>query len=229
MGRWINFCSASGPGHGNIPGMRRANRGNVVQGRFGKRGRARWTTASDFNLPERTERTGFRGYDEPSGRRRSQKKVSWMRFVPLYVAAVAMGVAYGAGVFEGLGNKPAEAASTEGLRASFSFCHTGGGYNCVVDGDTIWLQGQKIRIADIDTPETHDFRCASEKALGERATQRLRQLLNNGTVTLQPIDRDEDGYGRKLRLVLVNGSSVGDTLVSEGLARWYEGGRRPWC
>jgi hypothetical protein len=32
----------------------------------------------------------------------------------------------------------------------FGFCHTGGGTNCVVDGDTIWLDGIKIRVADID-------------------------------------------------------------------------------
>jgi endonuclease YncB( thermonuclease family) len=48
-------------------------------------------------------------------------------------------------------------------------------------------------------------------------------------VTLAPIDRDEDGYGRKLRIVKVDGESVGETLVDDGLARWYRGGRRPWC
>jgi endonuclease YncB( thermonuclease family) len=115
------------------------------------------------------------------------------------------------------------------VRAHFSQCFIGGGYNCVVDGDTIWLQGTKIRIADIDAPETHDPRCASEKALGDRATDRLQQLLNHGLVTIEPIDRDEDRYGRKLRIVSVNGTSVGETLVGEGLARWYAGGRRPWC
>jgi endonuclease YncB( thermonuclease family) len=48
-------------------------------------------------------------------------------------------------------------------------------------------------------------------------------------VSLRSIDRDEDSYGRKLRIVEVNGSSVGNTLVQEGVARWYNGGRRPWC
>ena len=48
----------------------------------------------------------------------------------------------------------------------FSLCHTGGGGNCVVDGDTFWCNGQKIRIADIDTPETHPARCAAEAELG---------------------------------------------------------------
>lgn len=123
----------------------------------------------------------------------------------------------------------AAASGASEVRGSFGFCHTGGGYNCVVDGDTIWLEGQNIRIADIDAPETHEFGCAEEKALGDRATQRLKELVSSGPVTLQAIDRDADRYGRKLRLVMVNGTSVGDTLVSEGLARYYDGGKRPWC
>jgi micrococcal nuclease len=111
----------------------------------------------------------------------------------------------------------------------FNHCHTGGGFNCVVDGDTIWLDGQNIRIADIDAPETHEPRCPEELALGNRATQRLHQLVSSGVVETQTMGRDSDRFGRKLRVVLVDGVSVGETLVTEGLARWYEGGKRPWC
>ena len=93
----------------------------------------------------------------------------------------------------------------------------------------MWIGGQKVRIADIDAPETHEYRCLEEKSLGDRATQRLIQLVNSGAVTMQSTDRDEDVYGRKLRIVMVNGTTVADTLVGEGLARYYEGGRRPWC
>ena len=131
-----------------------------------------------------------------------------------------------------LGGTVSAEASTPGqetIRASFGFCHTGGGTNCVVDGDTIWLGGEKIRVADIDAPETHDPRCSAERKLGDRATRRLRELLNNAAISLQPIDRDTDKYGRKLRIVLVDGQSVGERLVDEGLARRYAGGRKPWC
>lgn len=124
---------------------------------------------------------------------------------------------------------PASADMRSGASATFGSCHVGGGVNCVVDGDTLWIDGVKVRVADIDAPETHDYKCASEKALGDRATARLRQLVNSGTVTLGRIDRDEDRYGRKLRIVMVDGESVGDTLVGEGLARWYGSGRQPWC
>jgi hypothetical protein len=188
--------------------MRR--RGNVVRGQF--RGRKpHWTSASAYSQ------------GSPKGR----SKIGW--FVGLWGGAALLGTAYGAGWLDGAwGADQAKAAAT-GERVSFSFCHTGGGFNCVVDGDTIWLKGEKIRVADIDAPETHDYRCASEKALGDRATRRLHDLLEAGPITLQSIDRDEDRYGRKLRIVLVNGESVGDTLVSEGLARYYGKGRRPWC
>jgi endonuclease YncB( thermonuclease family) len=48
-------------------------------------------------------------------------------------------------------------------------------------------------------------------------------------VTTTGIDRDRDVYGRLLRNVSVNGRDVGATLISEGVARAYAGGRRPWC
>ena len=118
---------------------------------------------------------------------------------------------------------------TAAISESFGYCYTGGGTNCVVDGDTFWFQGMDIRIADIDAPETHEWHCPSEKALGDQATERLHSLLNSGPISLQPIDRDQDVYGRKLRLVYVNGTSVGETLISEGLAHRYVRGKLPWC
>lgn len=124
------------------------------------------------------------------------------------------------------------AASTAGeqaVRASFGFCHTGGGTNCVVDGDTFYINGAKVRIAGIDAPETHPPRCAEESRLGNEATAKLRALLNSGAVTLSGIDRDRDRYGRLLRNVSVGGSDVGEAMIAAGVAREYGSGRRPWC
>ena len=173
-------------------------------------------------MGKRWSRRGDAARFWPKARR---KRSSWARFVPLWAGAALLGTAYGVGWF---GSLPTNAA-TNPIRASFGLCHTGGGTSCVVDGDTLWLGGQKIRVADIDAPETHDPRCAAEQALGDKATRRLRQLLNTGAVSLETIDRDQDKYGRKLRIVLVDGRSVGDRLVDEGLARPYAGGRRAWC
>jgi micrococcal nuclease len=112
---------------------------------------------------------------------------------------------------------------------SFTICHTGGGVNCVVDGDTAWIDGEKVRIADIDAPETHPPRCASEAELGSKATRRLAELLNAGGFEMSSADRDADRYGRKLRILVRDGRSLGDQLVSEGLARPWGGHRQPWC
>jgi endonuclease YncB( thermonuclease family) len=120
---------------------------------------------------------------------------------------------------------PAAAA----VRASFGFCHNGGGTNCVVDGDTFYVNGEKVRIAGIDAPETHPPRCAEEARLGNAATERLRTLLNSGAVTMTSIDRDRDSYGRLLRNVSVNGADVGEAMVSAGVAREWVGRREPWC
>jgi endonuclease YncB( thermonuclease family) len=103
-------------------------------------------------------------------------------------------------------------------------------YSCVVDGDTVWLKGTKIRIADIDTPEIYSPACPAEKALGEQAAQRLIELLNQGAIEAVPVgNQDEDRYGRKLRLLMRSGRSLGDQLVAEGLARRWSGRREPWC
>jgi endonuclease YncB( thermonuclease family) len=100
----------------------------------------------------------------------------------------------------------------------------------VIDGDTFRYGGETIRIADIDTPETHPPRCPYEAQLGARATTRLQVLLGQGGFALRPAgSRDEDRYGRKLRIVERGGRSLGDTLVREGLARRWEGRRRSWC
>jgi endonuclease YncB( thermonuclease family) len=124
---------------------------------------------------------------------------------------------------------PREDGQQAPASATFSICHMGGGVNCVVDGDTAWITGTKYRIADIDAPETHPPRCPHEAELGDKATVRLAALLNDGPFELKPVERDADRFGRKLRLVVRRGHSLGDQLVAEGLARTWDGARHPWC
>lgn len=149
-----------------------------------------------------------------------------MTAMKLMLTAGALGLAGGAASLM----IPAGATPKDNISRSFSLCHTGGGTNCVVDGDTIWLDGEKIRVADIDTPETHGPKCQAEGELGARATRRLHQLVNAGPFSVSAIgNRDTDPYGRKLRVLTRDGHSLGDQLVSEGLARTWTGRREPWC
>ncbi len=115
------------------------------------------------------------------------------------------------------------------LAASFTLCGDGPRQTCVVDGDTFWLAGEKIRIADINAPETHGAACPDELARGEAATRRLTALLNAGAFELVAGPRDVDRYGRLLRTVTRSGRSLGAQLVSEGLAEPWRGRRSSWC
>jgi endonuclease YncB( thermonuclease family) len=143
----------------------------------------------------------------------------------LNFAAWAAVVAMGYGISAGTG-----ASSPTVVDASFTRCFQGSGYNCVIDGDTVIVRGVRVRVEGIDAPETHPPRCASEAVLGERATERLIVLMNQGPVALvNDGGRDEDRYGRKLRHLMQNGQSLGDQLIREGLARPWTGRKLPWC
>lgn len=112
----------------------------------------------------------------------------------------------------------------------FPLCGSGKRINCVVDGDTFYFRGEKIRVADINTPEVSQPKCATEARLGAEATRRFQALLNAGPVEVRRAGaRDEDRYGRKLRTVHRNGRSLGDTLVAEGLAHPWRGRKEDWC
>ena len=123
----------------------------------------------------------------------------------------------------------ANTRTADSLSAAFSFCGADRHVNCIVDGDTFWFKEEKIRIADIDTPELSPPRCQAERIKGEAAKARLLVLLNAGKFSLSAGLRDEDKYGRKLRTVTRAGRSLGDTLVNEGLARRWDGARHGWC
>lgn len=130
----------------------------------------------------------------------------------------------------GVMRQPTVASSLPAFDVGFQLCSGSSRINCVVDGDTIWLQGEKIRIADIDTPEVFSPECGSERKLGEQASGRLLQLLNAGPFQVVASGaRDEDRYGRKLRMIVRDGHSLGETLVDEGLAHRWGGARLGWC
>ncbi len=115
------------------------------------------------------------------------------------------------------------------LSGQFVLCAQVTRRNCVVDGDTIWFAGEKIRILDINTPETTTPRCDRELVLGKAATARLIELLNMGPFSLETGPELTDRYGRSLRRITRGGRSLGDVLVAEDLAEHWQGFRRNWC
>lgn len=121
------------------------------------------------------------------------------------------------------------ALSIVSAAALFALCPQGPRTTCVVDGDTFWLAGEKVRIADINAPETHGAHCASELQRGYKATARLIALLNAGPFDLISDARPFDRYGRRLATVTRKGKSLGLKLVEEGLAETWKGRRSDWC
>lgn len=110
--------------------------------------------------------------------------------------------------------------------AAMPVCGNGKRTNCVVDGDTVWISGEKIRLLEIDTPEMGQPKCNRPAPLAGAARDRLAQLLT-GDIRM---DRSgQDRYGRTLANLNVGGRDVGDVLLQEGLARAYHPGQDPWC
>lgn len=143
---------------------------------------------------------------------------------------VAIGAVHQAGLpLPGLrGLAPATVTAT--VSRPFPICSSGARVDCIVDGDTFWIGGEKVRIADIDTPEISSPRCSAKLRRGEEAKRRLHALLNGGPIELRRSGfRDRDRYGRLLRTVWRDGRSVGDVLVDEGLAHRWAGFKRSWC
>lgn len=97
--------------------------------------------------------------------------------------------------------------------------------DCIVDGDTLWVGREKVRLANIDAPEIHG-QCAAETARAVRARDRLLSLTSRG---FQIRRAGQDRYGRTLATLSVGGRDVGRQLVAEGLARRWAGRRQPWC
>lgn len=80
----------------------------------------------------------------------------------------------------------------------------------LVDGDTFWYGGERIRIRGYDAPER------SEPG-GFAATQRLELLLHEGQVRIVP--QATDSYGRTVADVYVDQRNVAEVMIAEGYTK----------
>lgn len=109
----------------------------------------------------------------------------------------------------------------------------------VLDGDT-FAAGVKIdnditvtvrvRIINVDTPELNGA-CKMEIDKANDAKEFMVDLLPTGTVIELENIKDDKYLGRiDANVILSDGRDVGELLISEKLARPYNGGRRRgWC
>ncbi|MEF2549148.1 thermonuclease family protein [Aurantimonas sp. E1-2-R+4] len=99
---------------------------------------------------------------------------------------------------------------------------------CIVDGDTGWERGVKWRALDVDTPEIGKPECAAERRLGEKARDRLRQLMGSGYTIEWTGGKGK--FGRELaRVRLTDGRDAGQVLIQEGLSQPWPNEGNKWC
>lgn len=127
-----------------------------------------------------------------------------MRFLDLLLAAlVLLGLAV-----------VTQIATRQDLREGVAFA---------VDGDTLDLAGQHVRIAGIDAPELRQ-ECVRDRrpwACGEAARRALDEAVRRGPVTCASAYRDK--YDRPLARCSVGGTDLGELMVREGFAVAYRG------
>jgi len=91
----------------------------------------------------------------------------------------------------------------------------------VVDGDTIVLNGEKIRFTGIDTPELKQTCLKDDQELDCGMTAKMLLVKKIGNNTPECISEGKDVYKRTLAECFINGESLSSFLVRSGYAFAY--------
>ena len=91
----------------------------------------------------------------------------------------------------------------------------------VVDGDTIVLNGEKIRFTGIDTPELKQTCLQGDQEVACGMTAKMLLVKKIGNNTPECISEGKDVYKRTLAECFVNGESLSKFLVRSGYAFAY--------
>ena len=91
----------------------------------------------------------------------------------------------------------------------------------IVDGDTIVLNGEKIRFSGIDTPELKQTCMNGDEKVFCGKTAKMILIKKIGNKTPECISGGKDAYKRTLAECFVNGESLSVFLVRSGYAFAY--------
>ena len=91
----------------------------------------------------------------------------------------------------------------------------------VVDGDTIILNGEKIRFSGIDTPELKQTCLKDNEEVGCGMFAKMLLVKTLGKNTPKCIGKKNDFYKRTLAECFLNGESLSKFLVRNGYAFAY--------
>ena len=91
----------------------------------------------------------------------------------------------------------------------------------VIDGDTIVLNGEKIRFSGIDTPELKQTCLQNDEKVDCGMSAKILLVKKIGNNTPKCISEGKDVYKRTLAECFVNGESLSKFLVRSGYAFAY--------
>ena len=91
----------------------------------------------------------------------------------------------------------------------------------IVDGDTIVLNGEKIRFSGIDTPELKQTCMKDEQKVFCGMFAKMLLINKIGNETPKCISEGKDAYKRTLAECFINGESLSVFLVRSGYAFAY--------
>tara|TARA_B100001250_G_scaffold120217_1_gene102012 strand:- start:525 stop:998 length:474 start_codon:yes stop_codon:yes gene_type:complete len=107
------------------------------------------------------------------------------------------------------------------LFPNFSYGKTIVGKPKVIDGDTIHIKNNKIRLHGIDAPETKQT-CKIDSQdwfCGKQSTDELKKIINNQRVKC--IVNDIDIYNRYVAICSISGINLNQWMVKNGWAIAY--------
>ncbi len=91
----------------------------------------------------------------------------------------------------------------------------------VIDGDTLEIDGTRIRLHGIDTPETKQT-CQRDEIdwlCGQEASKALRDYVGGADLRCERLDTDR--YGRMVaKCFQPSGTDIGEWMVSNGWAQY---------
>ena len=105
--------------------------------------------------------------------------------------------------------------------SNYSFAKTIIGKAKVIDGDTIHIKNNKIRLHGIDAPEIKQT-CKIDKEewfCGKQSTNELKKIINNQSV--ECVVNDIDIYNRYVAICVSNNINLNQWMVKNGWAIAY--------
>jgi micrococcal nuclease len=111
--------------------------------------------------------------------------------------------------------EPPDADSLYHYRAVITELYDGDTVTADVDlGVSVWLRGERLRLARIDAPNVR----GDEKESGLAAREFLRDLVLDRSLIVQTIRDGKGKFGRYIAELWLDGENVNDRLVAEGHA-----------